>query len=80
MYLWIDIIVVKNTSNLFSAPVVCKNDEFKCSNDKCIPKIKMCDGANDCGDYSDEGKQCGKYIFLYMPMYFCYLHLIFHKN
>ncbi|GFQ87122.1 sortilin-related receptor [Trichonephila clavata] len=38
--------------------IVCKNDEFKCSNHKCIPKNKMCDGVNDCGDYSDEGRQC----------------------
>ncbi|KAF8767497.1 Sortilin-related receptor-like protein [Argiope bruennichi] len=38
--------------------VACKNDEFKCTNHKCIPKTKMCDGSNDCGDYSDEGKQC----------------------
>ncbi|GIY59173.1 sortilin-related receptor, partial [Caerostris extrusa] len=38
--------------------IACKDDEFKCSNFKCIPKSKMCDGVNDCGDYSDEGKQC----------------------
>ncbi|XP_054719384.1 sortilin-related receptor-like [Uloborus diversus] len=40
------------------APITCKVDEFRCTNHKCVPKAKTCDGINDCGDYSDEGRQC----------------------
>ena len=32
----------------------CAEYEFTCNNDKCIPHIFLCDGANDCGDNSDE--------------------------
>ncbi|KAG8190914.1 hypothetical protein JTE90_014395 [Oedothorax gibbosus] len=38
--------------------IVCKPDEFKCANHKCISSKKLCDGINDCDDYSDEGRQC----------------------
>lgn len=41
-----------------STAVTCKPDEFLCANHTCIPKNKTCDGVNDCGDYSDEGRQC----------------------
>ena len=31
-----------------------KNDNFLCDNNKCVDYDKVCDLANDCGDYSDE--------------------------
>nr|AGK40899.1 GRP3 [Nilaparvata lugens] len=35
--------------------------EFHCRNDKCIPKIKLCDFDDDCGDNSDEpAYMCGR--------------------
>merc|ERR1712168_727232 len=35
-------------------PFTCDEDEFACPNGKCIPNIWVCDGDNDCGDFSDE--------------------------
>ncbi|XP_033097493.1 suppressor of tumorigenicity 14 protein-like isoform X2 [Anneissia japonica] len=36
----------------------CKDNQFTCDNDKCIPWHWECDGINDCGDNSDENN-CG---------------------
>ena len=37
--------------------------KFKCSNGKCIPKRKLCDGDNDCGNNDDESRsKCPNYI------------------
>lgn len=32
----------------------CKEDEFTCSNARCIPQRFLCDGEDNCGDRSDE--------------------------
>ncbi|GIY62415.1 low-density lipoprotein receptor-related protein 12, partial [Caerostris extrusa] len=32
----------------------CKNNEIKCSNNKCIPAVLRCNGLEDCEDGSDE--------------------------
>ncbi|ELK04590.1 Low-density lipoprotein receptor-related protein 1B [Pteropus alecto] len=35
----------------------CPDDQFKCKNNRCIPKRWLCDGANDCGSNEDESNQ-----------------------
>ena len=31
-----------------------KTGDFRCDSGKCMPKYAVCNGANDCGDNSDE--------------------------
>ena len=37
---------------------MCEDHEFRCENNKCINATLQCNEVNDCGDYSDEGKNC----------------------
>ena len=44
----------------------CTNNQFRCNNGNCLTVAWLCDGDDDCGDYSDE--RCGKknlFFFLY---------------
>ncbi|PSN38545.1 hypothetical protein C0J52_22228 [Blattella germanica] len=36
----------------------CRRSEFSCENGRCVPLNRYCDAANDCGDSSDEPRQC----------------------
>lgn len=35
----------------------CTMDQFKCPNNRCIPKRWLCDGTDDCGDNEDESNK-----------------------
>lgn len=45
----------------------CPSKDFQCRNGKCLAPIFVCDGDDDCGDASDEGKcsapTCGQHEF-----------------
>ena len=36
----------------------CPLNHFRCSNQRCVQENVVCDGKNDCGDYSDESEGC----------------------
>ncbi len=41
----------------FSANRSCPADQFKCLNNRCIPKRWLCDGTDDCGSNEDESNR-----------------------
>ena len=46
-----------------SAAWKCSRSYWQCPNEKCIPKLSVCDGEDHCGDGSDE-RNCGKLVFM----------------
>jgi hypothetical protein len=38
----------------------CRDVEFTCDNDVCLPRYSVCNGIDDCGDNSDEIRGCSK--------------------
>lgn len=41
-------------SECHSGKLPCEPNEFRCGNDRCVQKLWLCDGDDDCGDGSDE--------------------------
>jgi len=41
-------------ADYYPAIAACSNEEFMCDNGKCIPRQWHCNGADECGDGSDE--------------------------
>lgn len=59
----------KKKNSLFFSTVnhSCPDDQFKCQNNRCIPKRWLCDGANDCGNNEDESnKTCAGKNFTWL--------------
>ena len=46
---------------LFVGPYTCRDDQFKCNNNYCVPDSLRCDESNDCLDASDEWN-CSMYL------------------
>ena len=46
-----------------SADWKCSSSYWKCQNGKCIKKVYVCDGTDECGDGSDE-RNCRKLVFM----------------
>ncbi|XP_076096043.1 uncharacterized protein LOC143067004 [Mytilus galloprovincialis] len=44
----------------------CDDDQFRCGNSHCVNVDKLCDGENDCGDFSDE--RCNTSAGIPMPV------------
>jgi len=58
-------------------PVPCSSDEFQCANYQCVRASFYCDGADDCGDASDEPDSCGKCSVLGFQKHNC-TYICFH--
>ena len=43
----------------------CPGGQFTCTNLRCIPTSEVCDGNNDCMDFSDE-RNCSKMMIMMM--------------
>ncbi|GFR60566.1 low-density lipoprotein receptor-related protein [Elysia marginata] len=48
--------------DVIGSTLTCRQDEFKCDEDLCIPEAYVCNIAKDCQDGTDE-EGCGKFNF-----------------
>lgn len=53
-FIWFYWLICFLCGELFADNHTCPLNQFKCSNNRCIPKRWLCDGTNDCGNNEDE--------------------------
>ena len=53
----------------------CEPNEFRCANNRCVQKMWLCDGDDDCGDRSDE-QNCSMCLTKYQK----YCHYVFRTT
>jgi low density lipoprotein-related protein 2 len=61
----LDVNMITCVSNIVDEPLVntCTAPYyFKCANERCVRRIDVCDGTNDCLDFSDELNCPGKFF------------------
>ena len=51
------------------ASTTCREDEFRCNNNECIPQENRCNHRYDCEDGSDE-RDCRKYMLKFISVRF----------
>ena len=54
----VDLSIPATPKNAAKSATPCKLSEFYCDTGQCLPLDKFCNGADDCGDKSDEPKYC----------------------
>ena len=55
---WTVLTMAGSGSSVSSVASPCPVSEHTCDNLKCVPRDKVCNGRDDCGDNSDEKSLC----------------------
>ena len=56
-------------SVFIGSTAICLLNQYRCNNTNCIPGSLICNGIDDCGDNSDETKNCPGNLYGYCNIY-----------
>lgn len=66
------------SSNTNTTKGECLAGQFRCANRLCVNSALLCDGRNDCGDFSDENKcSMSTIYFPQMPLIYSWCFVLF---